>query len=86
MGDRHEFSDKLSFLFLTELGKFEPVPYFSLPSPTDVPMPYQWSCLLAKVLDAFQHECARCACLVRHLHGWHRVRMESWRLAWIGQY
>ena len=45
MEDRHEFSDQLSFLFLTELGKFEPVPYFSLPSPTDAHMPYQWSCL-----------------------------------------
>ena len=30
MGDRHEFSDQLSFLLLTEHGKFEPVPYFSL--------------------------------------------------------
>ena len=50
MGDRHEFSDHLSFLFLTTLGKFEPVPYFSLPSPTDAHRPYQWSCLKAKVL------------------------------------
>ena len=30
MGDRHDFSDKRSFRLLTDLGKFEPVPYFSL--------------------------------------------------------
>ena len=43
MGDRHEFSDQLPMLFLTEFGKFEPVPYFPLPSPTDAHMSYQWS-------------------------------------------